>query len=93
MLSFFITFLLSIISVILFHSLWEYLKDNYSTKKTKDLVSIQMKKYEKIVDVLDSNNNNSNNNSFSDNIHENDIKKLNDNLDEFINAQVPNSNL
>ena len=88
MLSFFITFLLSIISVILFHSLWEYLKDNYSTKKTKDLVSIQMKKYEKIIDVLDSNNN-----SFSDNIPENDIKKLNDNLDEFINAQVPDSTL
>tara|TARA_B110000967_G_C18837749_1_gene537695 strand:- start:1097 stop:1366 length:270 start_codon:yes stop_codon:yes gene_type:complete len=89
MLSFFITFLLSIISVILFHSLWEYLKDNYSTKKTKDLVSIQLKKYDKIIDVLESNKNN----SFSDNIPENDIKKLNDNLDEFINTQVPDTTL
>ena len=89
MLSFFITFLLSMISVILFHSLWEYLKDNYSTKKTKDLVSIQLKKYDKIIDVLESNKNN----SFSDNIPENDIKKLNDNLDEFINTQVPDTTL
>ena len=32
------------------HNIWNYIKDNYSTKKTKDLVNTQIQKYKKIID-------------------------------------------
>ena len=31
------------------HNTWNYIKDNYSTKKTKDLVNTQIQKYKKIM--------------------------------------------
>ena len=31
------------------HNIWNYIKDNYSTKKTKDLVNTQIQKYKKIM--------------------------------------------
>lgn len=34
--------------VTLLHYLWEYLKDNYSTKKVKDLVNTQIERYKNI---------------------------------------------
>lgn len=39
----------------LFHSIWTYLKDTYSTKKTKDLVNTQIDKYKKIIHELQEN--------------------------------------
>lgn len=41
-----------IISIIIIYAgqlLWNYLKDNYSKKKTKDLVGSQIEKYKKMV--------------------------------------------
>jgi hypothetical protein len=35
-----------------FHYLWNYLKDTYTTKKTKDLVGFQTEKYKQIVNEL-----------------------------------------
>lgn len=37
------------------HSIWTYLKDTYSTKKTKDLVNTQIYKYKKIINELQEN--------------------------------------
>jgi len=37
------------------HSVWSYLKDNYSTKKTKNLVNTQIDKYKKIINELQEN--------------------------------------
>jgi hypothetical protein len=37
------------------HSLWIYIKDTYSTKKTKDLVNIQVSKYKQIINDLQEN--------------------------------------
>jgi uncharacterized protein involved in tolerance to divalent cations len=37
------------------HSIWSYLKDNYSTKKTKNLVNTQIDKYKKIINELQEN--------------------------------------
>lgn len=34
------------------HFLWNYLKDTYTTKKTKDLVGTQTEKYKQIVNEL-----------------------------------------
>jgi hypothetical protein len=47
-----IQILFSILIVYSAHSCWNYLKDNYSTKKTKDIVNIQIEKYKKIMDEL-----------------------------------------
>uniref|UniRef100_A0A6C0KIL0 Uncharacterized protein n=1 Tax=viral metagenome TaxID=1070528 RepID=A0A6C0KIL0_9ZZZZ len=33
------------------HSLWNYLKDTYTTKKTKDLVNSQIEKYKKLLEI------------------------------------------
>jgi hypothetical protein len=38
------------------HSCWIYLKDTYSTKKTKDLVNTQVSKYKQIIIELQENN-------------------------------------
>jgi hypothetical protein len=38
------------------HSIWIYLKDTYSTKKTKDLVNTQVYKYKQIISELQENN-------------------------------------
>ena len=44
----------SLIIIITGHQLWNWLKDNYSTKKTKDLVGSQIQKYKTILqDIQD----------------------------------------
>lgn len=42
----------SIIIIVLGHQLWNYLKDNYSVKKTKDLVGSQIQKYKIILNDI-----------------------------------------
>jgi uncharacterized protein involved in tolerance to divalent cations len=37
------------------HSIWSYLKDIYSIKKTKNLVNTQIDKYKKIINELQEN--------------------------------------
>lgn len=71
------------------HSLWEQLKNNYSTKRTKDLVNIHNSKYEKMFKNIEQPKDNSNalvKTSLSDN----DIQKLNADLEQFINTQTQN---
>ena len=42
-------------SIYLCHSGWIYLKDTYSTKKTKDLVNTQVNKYKQIIQEIQEN--------------------------------------
>lgn len=49
LLSIIITILASIIIILIGHHLWNYLKDNYSTKKTNYLVGSQIEKYKHII--------------------------------------------
>ena len=44
--------IISIIIIILIHYLFNYLKDTYTTKKTKDLVKTQTEKYKTILDEM-----------------------------------------
>ena len=44
-----ITILASISIILIGHHLWNYLKDNYSTKKTNYLVGSQIEKYKHII--------------------------------------------
>ena len=48
----FFTITISIILILSGHYSWNYLKNTYTEKKTKDLVSIQVEKYKKIVAEL-----------------------------------------
>ena len=46
----FSTIICSLIIIFLFQYGWNYLKDTYSVKKTKDLVNTQIEKYKKIAE-------------------------------------------
>jgi hypothetical protein len=43
---------ISFIIIIVGHHLWIYIKDNYSVKKTKDLVGSQIQKYKTILNDI-----------------------------------------
>jgi hypothetical protein len=43
---------LSIIIIFVFQSAWNYLKDTYTTKKTKDVVNTQIRKYKDMFEKL-----------------------------------------
>jgi len=53
----FINVILSILVIYGGHYFWKYIKDTYSTKKTKDLVNVQIQKYKKIMSEMQNNNN------------------------------------
>jgi hypothetical protein len=44
--------IISLIIIIVGHHLWIYIKDNYSVKKTKDLVGSQIQKYKTILNDI-----------------------------------------
>ena len=46
----FSTIVFSLIIILFFQYGWNYLKDTYSVKKTKDLVNTQIEKYKKIAE-------------------------------------------
>lgn len=51
----------SIIIIFFGHQLWNYIKNTYSTKKTKDLVNTQITKYKKMMKEIQDNDSNSKN--------------------------------
>jgi len=54
--NYFITIAISIIIIYLLHQLWEYFKESYSTKRTKNIIGIQTEKYKKIIEDLSHRN-------------------------------------
>jgi hypothetical protein len=74
---------ISIIIIYGAHSFWNYLKDNYTTKKTKDLVNIQIEKYKRIMNDMQKQNEKSP--LFDD---ESEKQSMNDDLLEFMNQQT-----
>ena len=75
--------IVSITIIYLLHVLWEYLKNNYSVKKTKDLVNIHNNMYERVIENV--NNINSENNTT---LNDNDIEKLNLDLEQHIKQHL-----
>jgi hypothetical protein len=47
--------LLSILIIFVVHQIWNYLKDTYSTRKTRDLVNSQITKYKRLIEDIQSN--------------------------------------
>jgi len=74
--NFVLTILGSLLIILAGHYLWNYLRDKYTTKKTKDIVTSQVEKYKKIVaelqDALDSRSQNKEFIDESDKIYMND---------------------
>jgi hypothetical protein len=69
------------------HSIWIYLKDTYSTKKTKDLVNTQVSKYKQIISELQENNEVKNPLSKSI-LDEKDLKSMDDILTSFMENEL-----
>jgi len=81
--------IISIIIILGVHYFWNYLKDTYSTKKTRDLVNIQIDKYKKILNDIQNNENNKIKDS-KKTIFETEEEKqvMNDDLMNFLNEQL-----
>ena len=79
-----INIIISIIIIYGLHYCWNYLKDTYSTKKTKDLVNTQIQKYKTIVDEMHQNAGS----QYPDFISKKEIQNMDRELTEFINSQV-----
>ena len=47
-----VNIIISIFAIYIIHSLWNYLKDTYTTKKTKDLVNSQIQKYKNMMEEI-----------------------------------------
>jgi hypothetical protein len=67
------------------HSYWDYLKDNYTKKKTKDLVNTQIEKYKRIMNDIQKQPKGSQNPLFE---NEQEKKSMNDDLLEFMEQQT-----
>lgn len=52
-----IQIIFSLFLIFIIHYFYNYLKNTYSTKKTKDLVGFQVQKYQEIIQELQNNNN------------------------------------
>ena len=48
--------LLSVLIIFGVHQIWIYLKDTYSTRKTRNLVNSQITKYKKMIEEIQANN-------------------------------------
>jgi len=82
--------IVSIIIILIIHYLWNYLKDTYSTKKSRDLVNIQIDKYKKILDNIQNNQINNKMKDSKKPIFETEQEKqsMNDDLMNFLNEQT-----
>jgi predicted PurR-regulated permease PerM len=47
--------LLTVLIIYGIHHIWNYLRDTYSTKKTRDLVNSQISKYKRLIEDIQSN--------------------------------------
>lgn len=74
-----INILISILLIYGVHSGWNYLKDNYSKKRTKDLVGTQIEKYKRMVGEIQ--------NAKNDGISKEDFDEMENELSRFIETQ------
>lgn len=89
MLSIVINIIISIIIIFVCHSLFEYLKNTFSKKKTNDIIGFQIKKLKEMLNVINEPKI-ENNDILQDNcevITEDEIQFLNEDLENFINQE------
>ena len=78
--NFIITIIISLVIIFSVQYLWNYLKDNYSTRRTKDLVNSQIEKYKKLLENQGSQQ--------SEFISEQEQETMKNSLTQFINSQI-----
>ena len=78
-LNFIVTIIISLGIIFSVQYLWNYLKDNYSTKRTKDLVNSQIEKYKKLLEKQGSQQ--------VEFISEEEQENMKEKLTQFINSQ------
>ncbi len=81
---------LSIFIIYLLHQLWEYLKSQFSIKKTVDKFNFQNQKYDKLINKL-QNEENKNINIEINSDENNDFEKLNKELLDFSETELLNT--
>lgn len=79
--NFIFTILISLLIILAGHFLWNYLRDTYTTKKTKNLIHGQIQKYQKIIEQMSQQS--AKNEHF---LNEKDAQELNDDLAAFANG-------
>jgi len=81
--NFVLTIVGSLLIILAGHYLWNYLRDHYTEKKTKDLVHGQVEKYKRIVAELQASAAGSQNSAFLD---ASETAQLGDDLAAFANS-------
>lgn len=84
------TIVVSLCIIGLIDYLWNYIKDTYSTKKTKDLVGIQTEKYKTILNEMMQNKTNIQENEPHHFINDEQTQMMNDDLTQFMEQQMNN---
>jgi len=79
--NFLFTIVVSLLIILAGHFLWNYLRDNYTTKKTKNLIHGQIEKYQKIIEKMQHQKGSSD--QF---LNEQQAQELNDDLTAFANG-------
>jgi len=74
-----ITIIISFGIILSIQYVWNYIKDNYSTKRTKDLVNSQIEKYKKLLEKQGSQQ--------VEFISEEEQENMKEKLTQFINSQ------
>jgi hypothetical protein len=84
-----ITITISLLIIISIHHLWNYIKDTYSERKTKDLVGFQTQKYKSILSELIENGREQSNTQEKEQIlTENDLMNMDDELTRYLEQEL-----
>jgi predicted Holliday junction resolvase-like endonuclease len=90
------TIFISLLIIFLVDNLIRYLKNTFTTKKTKDVVQFHVQKYQNIMEEMQENKekekkiHDSENNEKKD-LDEIDLKHMNDDLTSFMQNQIHNA--
>ena len=84
----FINIIISLIIIYICHSIWIYVKDTYSTRKTKDLVNTQVSKYKQIIQELQENKLTNQGSPISEEISKTEIENMDNLLTEFMENEL-----
>jgi hypothetical protein len=82
-----ITITISLLIIISVHYLWNYIKDTYSERKTKDLVGFQTQKYKSILSELIENGREQPNTQ-EQILTENDLINMDDELTRYLEQEL-----
>lgn len=84
------TIFISLLIIFLADNLIRYLKDTFTTKKTKDVVQFHVQKYQNIMEEMQENKTHQSENSEKKDLDEMDLKDMNDDLTSFMQNQIHN---